>query len=91
MIKVIDDWYITVESNPVCYVVRRGEGRKDEKGSHRDRAIGYYSSLRKAIYGIRKEIAARRLQSDTRTLRDACAALSELDDEFKVLVRKVTV
>ena len=31
MIKVIDDWYITVETSPVNYVVRHGKGKKDKK------------------------------------------------------------
>ena len=33
MIKVIDDWYITVDSSPVNYTLRRGTGEKDKKGA----------------------------------------------------------
>ena len=46
MIKVIDDWYITVESNPTNYVVRRGTGKRDEKNSWRDKPRGFFGSLR---------------------------------------------
>ena len=31
MIKVINDWYITVEANPINYTVRKGDGKKDKK------------------------------------------------------------
>ena len=33
MIKVIDDWYITVDSYPTNYTVRRGEGNKGKMAS----------------------------------------------------------
>ena len=91
MIKVIDDWYITVDSNPVNYTLRRGTGEKDEKGSHKDKPIGYYTSLRSALEGARKEIAARRLQTDFLTLSDAARILGELDAQFECLLAEVTV
>ena len=40
MIKVINDWYITVEANPTNYTVRRGDGKRDKKGKWLDRARG---------------------------------------------------
>ena len=39
MIKVINDWYITVEANPINYVVRHGDGEKDKNGKMKERAI----------------------------------------------------
>lgn len=44
MIKVIDDWYVTVETNPVNYVVRRGKGEKDAKNSWRDKPYGFFEA-----------------------------------------------
>ena len=91
MIKVIDDWYITVDSNPVNYTLRRGTGEKDKKGSYKDKPIGYYTSLRSALEGARKEIAARRLQTDFLTLSDAARILGELDTRFECLLTEVAV
>ena len=56
MIKVINDWYITVEENPINYVVRRGNGEKDKKKGWKDKPRGYFGSLRKAVEEIRKQI-----------------------------------
>ena len=46
MIKVIDDWYITVEANPINYVVKHGDGKKDKNGKMKDRGLAYFSTLR---------------------------------------------
>ena len=91
MIKVIDDWYITVDSSPVNYTLRRGTGEKDKKGSYKDKAISYYTSLHSALEGARKEIAARRLQTDFLTLSEAARILRELDAQFERLLTEVTV
>ena len=91
MIRVIEDWYITVDSSPVNYTLRRGTGEKDEKGSYKDKPVGYYTSLRSALEGARKEIAARRLQADFLTLSDAARMLRELDAQFECLLAEVTV
>ena len=91
MIKVIDDWHITVDSSPVNYTLRRGNGEKDKKGSYKDKPIGYYTSLRSTLEGARKEIAACRLQADFLTLSDAARILGELDAQFECLLAGVTV
>lgn len=91
MIRVIDDWYITVDSSPVNYTLRRGTGEKDKKESYKDKPIGYYTSLRSALEGARKEIAARRLQTDFLTLSDAARILRELDTQFERLLAEVAV
>ena len=49
MIKVIDDWYVTVETSPINYVVRKGNGERREKKGWSDDARGYFSSFRGAL------------------------------------------
>ena len=61
MITIIDDWYITVEPKPINYVVRRGKGETDSKGKHKDKAIGYYGSLKNAVKGVRGFYIANKL------------------------------
>lgn len=56
MIKIIDDWYITVETSPINYVVRKGNGERREKKGWSDDARGYFSSLRGAVKYIREQI-----------------------------------
>ena len=29
MIKIIDDWYVEIESNPTNYILKRGGGERD--------------------------------------------------------------
>lgn len=83
MIKVFGDWYITVETNPACYVVRKGKGERDaKKGSLLDKPLGYLSSLRGALEFIRKQIIADSLTEGMRTLGDAIAMVSEANDRF---------
>ena len=89
MIKIIDDWYVTVETNPTNYVVRRGDYKKDAKGSIRDKALSYHTSLRGAVRFIRWQIVAEELQGDFPTLRDALAAVSGVDDRFEKIISEV--
>ena len=83
MIKIIDDWYVTVETNPVNYVVRRGKGEKDVKNSWRDKPYGYFGSLRKAIRFIRDQIIAERFSEASRTLSEAYRTIREVDTHFE--------
>lgn len=90
MIKIIDDWYVTVETNPTNYTVRRGKGEKDIKGGHRDKAIAYCTSLRKAVKAVRDQIVAETLRERSRSLPDALLAVSEVDARFEEILEKVT-
>ena len=45
MIKVIDDWYVEIESNPTNYILKRGSGERDAKSRCKDKIYGYYNSL----------------------------------------------
>ena len=90
MIQIIDDWYITVEANPINYTVRRGEGKRDKKGKWLDRARGYFGSLRKAVNSIREQIIAEGFESGERTLEQALSTISETDERFKKIMERVT-
>jgi len=89
MIKVIDDWYITVEDNPINYTVRRGEGKRDKKGKWLDRARGYFGSLRKAVNSIREQIIAEGFESGERTLEQALSDISETDERFEKIISNI--
>ena len=91
MIKIIDDWYVTVETNPVNYVVRRGKGEKDVKNSWRDKPYGYFGSLKKAIKFIRDQIIAERFSEASRTLPEAFRTITETDERFEKIMERVTV
>ena len=89
MIKVIDDWYITVETNPINYVVRKGNGERREKKGWSDDAKGYFTSLRGAIKFIREQIIAERLSTACTPLPGAIATISEVDARFENLMAKI--
>ena len=89
MIKVINDWYITVEANPINYTVRRGDGERDKKGKWLDRARGYFGSLRKAVNSIREQIIAEGFENGERTLEQALSNISEIDKRFEEIIRKI--
>lgn len=89
MIKVINDWYITVESNPINYTVRRGEGKRDKKGKCLDRARGYFGSLRKAVKFICGQIIAEGFENGERTLEQALSDISEADERFKKIISNI--
>ncbi len=91
MIKIIDDWYITVELNPTNYVVRRGSGEKDKKGGWIDRPRAYFGSLCNAIKCIRGLIIAEELSGASRTLSEAIRTISEADDRFEKIVSAIDV
>ena len=89
MIKVIDDWYVTVETNPTNYVVRRGNGEKDKKNSWIDKPRGFYGSLRNAIKGIREQVIADRLKDGSRTLSEAFQTIREIDARFDKIIERI--
>ena len=90
MIKVIDDWYITVDSYPVNYVVRHGEGKKGKNGKWLDKPKGYFGSLRNAVKEIRRLMVSEHFSNGERTLGDALGAISEIDARFEKIMERVT-
>lgn len=89
MIKVIDDWYITVEANPINYTVRRGEGKKGKNGKWLDKPKGHFNSLDGAIKEIRRLIIAERFENSVGTLENALDTISEVDARFEKILEKV--
>ena len=89
MIKIIDDWYITVEANPINYVVRHGDGEKDKNGKMKDRGIAYFSTLRGAVKFIRGQIIAEGFENGERTLEQALSDISEADERFEKIISNI--
>ena len=89
MIKIIDDWYITVEANPINYTVRHGKGEKDKNGKIKDRSLAYFSTLRGAVKFIRGQIIAEELSDGLRTLGDAIADIDKANERFELLMAKI--
>ena len=84
MIKVIDDYYITVESSPVVnYTVRKGNCKTDAKGSNRDRVLGHGGSMEDALKIVRKHITAERLEAGSPSLSEALRTIKEVNAEMK--------
>lgn len=90
MIKVIDDWYITVEENPINYVVRRGNGEKDKKQGWKDKPRGYFGSLRKAVEEVREQIIAEKFSMGSSTLAEAIRTIKDVDARFEKIMESVT-
>ena len=89
MIKIIDDWYVTVETNPTNYIVRRGDGERDKKQGWKDKPIGFFGSLRNAVKFIRVQIIAEGLKPDFRTLAEAVQMVSEVDERFEKVMERI--
>lgn len=90
MIKIIDDWYVTIDENPTNYTVRRGTGAKDKKNTWRDKPCGHYGSLRLAIKAIRGLVIANELSEGSRTLSEAIQTIEDIDKRFDTAMERVT-
>ena len=91
MIRVIDDFYIEVETSPcINYVVRRGEGIRDEKSRNRDKIIGYGKDMTNALEMIRAQIIALRLERDLPTVAEALQAIREENRRFTNMLAEFT-
>ena len=86
MIKIIDDWYITVETSPVNYVVRHGKGKKDKKNALADKQIAFFGSPQKAVKFIRDQIIAEQFSEASSTLPEAIRTMSEVDARFEQIL-----
>ena len=91
MIRIIDDWYVTVESNPVCYTVRFGKGIKDKKGRCNDKQFGYFATLRGAVKHIHKIMCAEALEDGFRSLPEAIHTISDIEMKLEEALKGVTV
>ena len=90
MIKIYEDWYVTVEYNPLNYVVRRGQGTttvcKDGKSRLDDGPKAFCGSLRQAVKYIRDQVTAERLAGARLSLGEALRTMSEIDAEFERII-----
>ena len=91
MIKIIDDWYVEIESNPTNYILKRGSGERDAKGRCKDKVYGYYNSLQNAIKALRKEMLADKFSSGSRTISEAFQTIRELDTRFDKIIERINV
>ena len=88
-IKIIDDWYITVDPYPINYVVRRGKGEKGKNGKWLDRSRGYFNTLRNAVKEVRRQYVAEQLSNGERTLGEALSTVSEIDAHFEKIMERI--
>ena len=91
MIKIIDDWYVEIESNPTNYILKRGSGERDAKGRCRDKVYGYFTSLQNAIKALRKEMLSDKFSSGSRTISEAFQTIRELDARFDKIIERINV
>ena len=89
MIKIIDDWYITVDAYPTNYTVRRGEGKRGKNNKWIDKPKGHFNSLAGAVEEIRRLIIAERFENGARTLETALDTIIEVDSRFQNLMAKI--
>ena len=89
MIKIIDDWYITVDAYPTNYTVRRGEGKRDKNNKWIDKPKGHFNSLAGAVEEIRRLIIAERFENSVGTLETALDTIIEVDSRFQNLMAKI--
>jgi len=90
-IKVIGDWYVTTQGDPLNYVVRRGSGKRNEKkngsgGSWNDKPQAYCRSLVGALKFIREEIINERLKGVETSLDGALQTISDVNKEFEFMI-----
>ena len=90
-IKVIGDWYVTTQGDPLNYVVRRGSGKRSEKkngsgGGWIDKPQAYCRSLVGALKFIREEIINERLKGAETSLDGALQTISDVNKEFEFMI-----
>lgn len=94
VIKVTGEWYITVQGNPINYIVRKGPGEKIVKPgpegkdieSWKDGARAYCGSLTSALKFIRGEIIAERLSETSTDLRGALNVMIDVNKQFEFMI-----
>ena len=89
MIKIIDDWYITVDAYPTNYTVRRGEGKRGKNNKWIDKPKAHFNSLAGAVEEIRRLIIAERFENSVGTLETALDTIIEVDSRFQNLMAKI--
>lgn len=91
MVRIYEDWYCTVETNPLNYIARRGTGEIKTTGKRTgpvDDPIAYCGSLASAIKYVREQVIAERLKGPCIPLADALATVRKLNAEFEEIIRR---
>ena len=94
VIKVTGEWYITVQGNPINYIVRKGAGerilKKSGDGNYhdtwKDDARAYCGSLTSALKFIRGEIIGERLSAASTDLAGALNVMSDVNKQFEFMI-----
>ena len=91
MVRIYEDWYVTVETTPLNYIVRRGSGEIKTTGKRTgpvDDPIAYCGSLASAIKYVREQVIAERLKGPCIPLGDALETVRKLNAEFVEIIRR---
>lgn len=89
-IRVIGDWYVTTQGDPLNYVVRHGKGNRNKKsdGVARwdDKPLAYCGSLSGALRFIREEIINESLKGAEIDLDAALKTISDVNKQFEFMI-----
>ena len=93
VIKVTGEWYITVQGNPINYIVRKGTGERIMKKTPsgmselwKDDARAYCGSLTSALKFIRGEIIGERLSAASTDLAGALQVMYDANKQFEFMI-----
>lgn len=91
MIRIDKDYIINVDSENYIACVDLHKEYTDKKGNVKKRydTIGYYSSLYKALEGIREYKARKCLGEGEKSLQTALNSLKTIDKEFAKAFKEV--
>ena len=84
MIQFNDEYYIEVESSPICYTLRRKQVSKPKDGSEpkiRYVCLGYFSTVEGVLRGLHEQIVTDRLEGGLFSLDSALAVIVETRKE----------
>lgn len=91
MIKVIEDYYIVVSTNPTNYTVFKGIGKVGSKGQNKDTLIGHVGGMENAIKLIHKDIIARRLSLADTSLSQAIHTIREATEQLNAAIKEAGI
>ena len=87
MIRINDDYYITVDS--YNYTACRDKHKTDKHGKNTYSVIGHYPSIEGALRGIINDMNKRAFTEATYSLKEALEVIQQSNKEFTDLLREV--
>jgi hypothetical protein len=87
MIRVNDDYYITVD--PCNYILCRDKHKTDKKGNALYIVVGYYNNLEKALQGAVADMNRRAFIEGTYSLQEAIKVIQQSNSIFDDMLREV--